>query len=68
MPVDRTCGGEYPTEWPYPARESMFFVAERDVHEGGSFATSCRNCRPMYALGKPTAIRTRPAAIPLNAR
>src|SRR4051812_15477057 len=27
-------GGEYAAEWPYPARESMFFVAERDVHEG----------------------------------
>src|SRR4051812_864500 len=27
-------GGEYPAEWPYPARERMFFVAERDAHEG----------------------------------
>ena len=27
-------GGEYAGEWPYPARERMFFVAERDVHDG----------------------------------
>lgn len=27
-------GGELPSEWPYPARERMYFVAERDVHEG----------------------------------
>jgi Replication-relaxation len=27
-------GGEYQAEWPCPARERMFFVAERDVHEG----------------------------------
>jgi hypothetical protein len=27
-------GGEYPAEWPYPARQRMFFVAERDIHEG----------------------------------
>jgi hypothetical protein len=27
-------GGEYRVEWPYPARERMFFVAERDVHQG----------------------------------
>jgi hypothetical protein len=27
-------GGEYPSEWDYPARERMVFVAERDVHEG----------------------------------
>jgi hypothetical protein len=27
-------GGEYAAEWPYPARARMFFVAERDVHEG----------------------------------
>jgi hypothetical protein len=27
-------GGEYPAEWPYPARERMFFVAEREAHEG----------------------------------
>jgi hypothetical protein len=27
-------GGELPGDWPYPARERMFFVAERDVHEG----------------------------------
>jgi hypothetical protein len=26
--------GEYPLEWPYPARERMFFVAERDAYEG----------------------------------
>ena len=27
-------GGEYPVQWQYPARERLFFVAERDVHEG----------------------------------
>jgi hypothetical protein len=27
-------GGELPSEWPYPGRERMRFVAERDVHEG----------------------------------
>jgi hypothetical protein len=27
-------GGEYPAEWPYPGRERMFFVAERDAHHG----------------------------------
>jgi hypothetical protein len=27
-------GGEYPSEWAYPGRERMFFVAERDVHDG----------------------------------
>jgi hypothetical protein len=27
-------GGEYRAEWPHPARERMFFVAEPDVHEG----------------------------------
>jgi hypothetical protein len=27
-------GGEYAAEWPYPAREGMFFVAERDIHDG----------------------------------
>lgn len=27
-------GGEYAAEWPYPARERMFFVAERDAHSG----------------------------------
>jgi hypothetical protein len=27
-------GGEYPAEWPRPARDRMFFVAERDAHEG----------------------------------
>jgi hypothetical protein len=26
-------GGEYPAEWPYPAREQMLFVAERDIHD-----------------------------------
>jgi hypothetical protein len=26
-------GGEYPTEWRYPGRERMVFVAERDIHE-----------------------------------
>jgi hypothetical protein len=26
-------GGEYPSEWDYPGRERMVFVAERDVHE-----------------------------------
>jgi hypothetical protein len=26
--------GEYRAEWPYPVRERMFFVAERDVHDG----------------------------------
>ena len=27
-------GGEWCGEWPHPARERMFFVAERQVHEG----------------------------------
>ena len=27
-------GGEYPSEWRYPGRDGMFFVAERDVHDG----------------------------------
>jgi hypothetical protein len=27
-------GGEYAPEWPYPARSRMFFVAERDAHDG----------------------------------
>ena len=27
-------GGELAAEWPYPARERMFFVAERDAHDG----------------------------------
>jgi hypothetical protein len=27
-------GGEYPNEWTYPGRERMFFVAERDDHDG----------------------------------
>jgi hypothetical protein len=27
-------GGEYPSEWSYLGRERMFFVAERDVHDG----------------------------------
>ena len=27
-------GGEYASEWDYPGRQRMLFVAERDVHEG----------------------------------
>jgi hypothetical protein len=27
-------GGEYPSEWRYPGRERMSFVAERDIYEG----------------------------------
>jgi hypothetical protein len=27
-------GGEYSAEWPHPARERLFFVAEPDAHEG----------------------------------
>jgi hypothetical protein len=27
-------GGEYASEWDYPGRQRMFFVAERDAHEG----------------------------------
>jgi hypothetical protein len=27
-------GGEYASEWDYPGRERMVFVAERDVHDG----------------------------------
>ena len=30
----RAYPGEYPASWQYPARESVLFVAERDVHEG----------------------------------
>jgi hypothetical protein len=27
-------GGEYPGEWSYPGRDRIFFVAERDIHDG----------------------------------
>ncbi|MGH2865003.1 MAG: replication-relaxation family protein [Solirubrobacteraceae bacterium] len=30
----RAYPGEYPTDWEYPARAQILFVAERDVHEG----------------------------------
>ncbi len=30
----RAYAGEYPADWEYPAREQIFYVAERDVHEG----------------------------------
>jgi hypothetical protein len=40
-PVLRACrayAGEYPFDWDYPARESILFASERDVHEGLSCA------------------------------
>ncbi len=30
----RAYAGEYPFDWDYPGRESIAFVAERDIHEG----------------------------------
>ncbi len=30
----RAYAGEYPADWEYPGREQIFYVAERDVHEG----------------------------------
>ena len=30
----RAYAGEYPTDWEYPGREEILFVAERDAHEG----------------------------------
>jgi hypothetical protein len=30
----RAYAGEYPSDWQYPGRERVVFVAERDVHEG----------------------------------
>jgi hypothetical protein len=30
----RAYAGEYPTDWEYPGRERILFVAERDAHEG----------------------------------
>jgi hypothetical protein len=36
-PVLKACrayAGDYPVDWAYPARESILFASERDVHEG----------------------------------
>jgi hypothetical protein len=36
-PLLRACrayAGDYPFDWDYPARESILFASERDVHEG----------------------------------
>lgn len=30
----RAYAGEYPADWEYPGREQIFYVAERDLHEG----------------------------------
>jgi hypothetical protein len=30
----RAYAGEYPLDWEYPGRERIFYVAERDAHEG----------------------------------
>ncbi|HEY2437980.1 MAG TPA: replication-relaxation family protein, partial [Solirubrobacteraceae bacterium] len=34
----RAYAGEYPFDWNYPARESILFASERDIHEGLSRA------------------------------
>jgi hypothetical protein len=53
-------GGEYTAEWPHPARERMFFVAERDAHEGRLVG---------YALPpEPPEVRVQRADGDLNAR
>jgi len=36
--ASRAYAGEYPFDWDYPARESIVFASERDVHEGLTYA------------------------------
>ena len=36
--ASRAYAGEYPFDWDYPARESILFASERDMHEGISRA------------------------------
>jgi hypothetical protein len=38
LTASRAYAGEYPFDWDYPARESIMFVSERDMHEGVSCA------------------------------
>ena len=64
-PPAHAYGGEYASEWDYPGRERMVFVAERDVHDGAlSPGTRCRRCRPRSASRRPTATAQRAACHP----
>jgi hypothetical protein len=65
----RAYGGEFASEWPYPARERMFFVAERDVHEGRLVGYALPAQPPVVRVdgadGDPAARACRPRVRPL---
>ncbi|HEY7892946.1 MAG TPA: replication-relaxation family protein [Solirubrobacteraceae bacterium] len=60
----RAYPGEYPSEWEYPGRERIFFVAERDIHEGLTRAYGVTPLPPTVRValadGDPAARSTEP--------
>ncbi len=59
----RAYAGEYPSDWEYPARRRIIFLAERDAHEGALFGYGVPalppDVRVAQAHGDPAAGRRR---------
>lgn len=71
--ASRAYAGARPTDWLYPGRERIFFIAERDVHEGLLGAYVVQRLPPQIRVSAAGDERLRAAgvqtrALPLSAR